>query len=143
MMNLHEIIRNKLEVGLVIKNYKKMCELLDETIKTSNAKKAQENEWKRYFDWEKEGQNYIITIIHSEPLPKNDGRDNNNIYSKYIEKLVLDLLVQKYSSDANNRRLFLSKENMLQALNMVNNNYSFVKFHTSTVLTLKLWIQPS
>ena len=130
-LNLRETIKNKLEVGLVIKNYKKMCELLGEAIKTSNAKTAQENEWKRYFDWEKEGQNYRITIIHKEPLPKTDGRDNNNIYSKYIEKLILDLLVQKYSSNVNNRRLYLSKDHMLQALNMVNNNYSFVKFNIS------------
>ena len=127
---LYEMVKNNLYVGLIIKNYKLMCHLLNEQEKTGKSKILQQENWKRYFDWERKGYKYTITVIHDEPIPKEE---NNNIYSKYIEKLVLDLLVQKYQSKNiyTNRRLYLSKDNMLQALDMVNINYHFVKFNTS------------
>lgn len=56
---------------LIIKNYKEMCKILDEEEKTSNSKKAQQKEWKRYFDFSKEGQKYLIYEIYEKPLPKN------------------------------------------------------------------------
>jgi hypothetical protein len=38
-----------------VKNYKKMCELLNEEVKTSNSKKAQLKRWERYISWSKNG----------------------------------------------------------------------------------------
>jgi hypothetical protein len=58
---------DKLCVGLVVKNYKVMCELLDEEVKSGNSKKGQLSEWKRYFDWETDKQKFIITEIYDEP----------------------------------------------------------------------------
>lgn len=123
----HELIKQVLQINQLIKNYKYLCALLNEQPKTGKSKTLQENNWKRYFDWIKDGHKYIITAIHETPIPKTE---NTDIYSKYIEKLILDLLVQKYQSKNNSRRLYLSKDNMLQALSMVNLNYHFVKFNT-------------
>lgn len=56
---------------LIIKNYKEMCKILKENEKTGDSKKAQQKEWKRYFDFSKEGQKYLIYEIYEKPLPKN------------------------------------------------------------------------
>ena len=128
---LYEIVKNNLHIGISIKNYKEMCKLLEDEEKNGKGRNYQFINWKRFFDWEKKGQKFIVTIIYDIPLPKVDNRkDNNNIYGKYIEKLILDLLVQKYQSKNSSRRLYLSKDNMLQALNIVNINYHYVKFNT-------------
>ena len=67
-----------LKVGQVIKNYKVLCELLGQEIKTSNSKKSQLKEWERYFRYHKEGQKIIIDEIFKIPLSIEDGRTNAN-----------------------------------------------------------------
>lgn len=61
--------------GNVVKNYKVMCELLNEEITDGNSRKAQINRWKRYFDFHKEGQKFIIDEIYDEPLTAIDQRN--------------------------------------------------------------------
>lgn len=79
---------------MVVKNYPAMCELLEETRKSSDSKKAQLKEWQRYFEFKRHGQAFIITKIYDEPLEVKDGRasGNNSIYIKYIQLLLLDYL---------------------------------------------------
>jgi len=116
---LHRLVKSNLSIGQIIKNYKELCLILNEEQKTSGKGRThQANHWKQFFDYEKQGHKYIITAINDAPILLVE---NNNIYGKYIEKLILDLLVQKYQSKNihSNRRLYLSKDNMLQALNMV------------------------
>lgn len=67
-----------LYVGQIIKNYKVLCELLNEEIKSGTSRECQHKEWLRYFDYEKQGQKYIITKIYETPLEKKDGRHNGN-----------------------------------------------------------------
>lgn len=84
-----------LVIGESIKNYKELCKRLDVNVCTGNQKKAQEKEFRRYFDWERVGYKYIITQIYPEPLPKDNGlksKGNNNIYTKSIEVILLDFL---------------------------------------------------
>ena len=57
-----------------IKNYKAMCELLNEYETTGNSKKAQLNRWKRYFDFHKDGQKFVIDEIYDEPFATDDQR---------------------------------------------------------------------
>ena len=59
---------------------------------------------------------------------RKNTKGNNNIYGKYIEQLVLDLLVQKYQTNKK-RKIYLSRDKMLRALDMVNDNYTFGKFN--------------
>ena len=67
------------------KNYKVLCNILEEKIRGGNSKQIQLKEWQRYFAWEKEGYKFIVTEIYNESLPKVDNRGkskgsrNNNI----------------------------------------------------------------
>ena len=122
---MQDILQTKtyenLTEGLIIKNYKEMCNLLGETIGTGNQKKAQLTEWERYFDYEKDGQRFIITEIYNEPLPIMAGRSkgNNAIYVKYIETLLLHLL-----SKQDNQTLVCTKNYLLVALGMTDSRYT-------------------
>lgn len=75
---------SQLEIGMIVKNYKELCQLLNEEVKAGDSKVAQLKEWQRYFNFErpKYKQSYIILDIYDEPLEKEDNRKqgNNNIY---------------------------------------------------------------
>ena len=109
-----------LELGMVVKNYREMCRILSEQICEGNSKKAQLKEWSRYFLWEKKGQKFIILDIYDEPLPKEDGRANKNIYATYIEVILIKILAkQKNSKDP----FYFTTNQMWKLLGMINNNY--------------------
>lgn len=72
-MNKEVNCRN-LSVGMEIKNYKYLCELVNEEVKSGKSKKYQLEHWKCYFDFEKVGQKIIITKIFDEPHQKEDKR---------------------------------------------------------------------
>ena len=109
-----------LELGMVVKNYKEMCRILNEQVCGGDSKKAQLKEWARYFLWEKRGQKFIILDIYDEPLPKDDGRQNKNIYVQYIEVILMKIL----SKQKNTKEPFYITTNQLwKLLGMINNNY--------------------
>lgn len=111
---------SRLESGMVVRNYKEMCEMLNGEICEGNSKKAQLKEWSRYFAWEKKGQKFIILDIYDEPLPKEDGRQNKNIYVQYIEVILMKIL----SKQKNTKEPFYITTNQLwKLLGMINNNY--------------------
>jgi hypothetical protein len=116
---------NSITEGLVIKNYKELCNLLNESIKTGKAKQLQLEDWERYFNYERKGNSFIIREIYTEPKPKLKDRTNgnNSIYNKYIQKLVLDLLTQQYKNGQ--QKIFLSTCQMFRNLNMINDNYTY------------------
>jgi len=116
-----------------------VCEVLDEKIKSGCSKTSQIEEWSRYFKIERDGNGYIFTEKYDVALKKIDNRglaegsrNNNNLYGKYIEKLVLDLLVQKYQI-TKERKIYSSRDKMLRSLEMVNDNYSFGKFNRAVL----------
>ena len=114
----------KLEVGKTFK-YKELCALLEvEEKKAGKSRDYQFKEWRRFFEFDKVGQKYTITKIHSKPLEKIDNRGGRNQakYIKNIELLILDLLAQD-----TNGEVFLSKNKLLRSLNMINDNYVFCK----------------
>lgn len=108
-------------IGMVIKNYKELCTLLGQEIKSGKSKKIQLEDFKRYFDWEKSGQKFIITDIYDTPLTKEDRRrlGNNSIYVKYIELILLQYL----SKQEGYTRTF-TKRNWWELLGMVNRKYN-------------------
>lgn len=63
---------SKLTIGMTVKNYKVLCELLGQEIKDGKSKKYQLENFKRYFEWEKAGQKFIIMDIYDTPLEKED-----------------------------------------------------------------------
>lgn len=113
---------NNICIGLVIKNYKEMCSLLNEEIKAGSSKKAQLKEWERYIKYHKDGNKFIVDEIYDVPKEKEDNRSLglNSIYSKDLQPLILDLLSQA----ENKGMVCLSCNMLLKELQMVNRNYS-------------------
>lgn len=124
---VHEIDTTGLELGMVVKNYKEMCGILIEEVTDGNSKKAQLKEWARYFLWEKKGQKFIILDVYDEPLPKDDGRKNKNIYVQYIEVILMKILSkQKNYKDP----FYITTNQLWRLLGMINNNYKNISLDT-------------
>ncbi len=119
-ISIYEIDTSTLVIGMVIKNYKELCTILNEETKTGKAKQLQLKNWKRYFDWEKDGQKFIIVDVYDTPLPKEDLRKkgNNSIYKNYIELILL-----QYLSKQEGYRKTFTKRNWLELLGMINSKY--------------------
>jgi len=102
--DIKEIVNKNIHVGDVIKNYKVMCKLLNEPIVTSNSKKAQITNWKRYFNFTKDKTKFIITEVYDEPL-------NNSGYMYYDNSLKEQCF--KISDDNKNKKgvYIIQKEN--------------------------------
>lgn len=116
---LHNII-TKLKPGDIIKNYKDLCTILEIPVLAGNAKKYQLKDLNRYFDYKKDGQKFIITEVYSSPKEKEDKRIENSVYLKFIQIILMDLLVnrmdEKLSYSTNKKQLCLD-------LGMVNEKY--------------------
>lgn len=129
-------LKKHIKITNIIKSYILLCEVTGEDVKTGSKAKAYHlKEMERYFYYHKSGNEFVIDGIYSKPLKKIETRGksegskgNNNIYGKYIEKLVLDLLVEKYQT-TQERNVCLSRDIMLNKLGMVNKNYSYGKFN--------------
>lgn len=107
-----------LSVGLVVKNYKQMCQLLGCSVCSGNSKISQMKIWNSYFRYERSGQKFIITEIYENPLAVKDLRKvRDGIYTKYIELILLDCLLK----NKNQIRIVTSK--LYQMLGMVNEEY--------------------
>jgi|GEM_PF-3987976 len=123
MINV-KTVHDNLSVGQIYKNYKVLCKGLGEDIKDGTSKKAQLDNWKRYFDFdnlEKGKQPIIIKEIYDIPRPIIDGRTKgaNSKYLNHIEVLILNLLTKQfYEYTYVGYRKLLLKE-----LGMVNHKY--------------------
>lgn len=109
-----------LELGMVVKNYREMCRILNEQVCEGNSKKAQLKEWARYFLWEKKGQKFIILDIYDEPLPKDDGRQDKNIYVQYIQVILMKILAKQRDSK---EPFYITTNQLWKLLGMINNHY--------------------
>lgn len=117
--------------GLLVKNYKEMCSLLDCSIRTGNSKRSQIKNWKRYFDFEKIGQKFLITEIYNEPFPTEDARKlREGLYVKYIELLLLNHL-----SKCGGYCTKISKGHLYSVLGLVNDNYKTLRDDHETIAT--------
>ncbi|HBY19430.1 MAG TPA: hypothetical protein DEG71_00140 [Clostridiales bacterium] len=114
-----------------IQNYKSLCTILEEKIKTGKSKQLQLEEFARYFKYHKEGNKFIIDEIYEIPVIKinaRGGAHNTTEYIKNIENLILDLLLQKGNSRTLGfGRVFLSKNQLLKEFEMINDNYVYCK----------------
>ena len=87
-MNI-EKLKKYLETSIILANYKKVCEQLDEKVLTGNAKISQLKELERYFNFHKQGNKFVFTETYSEPKEKVDGRkytkgNNRKEYSQFL-----------------------------------------------------------
>lgn len=111
---------SQIRVGMTVKNYKEMCRLLHEDHKDGNSKKAQIKEWRRFLEWDRAGQRYLITDLYAHPLPKDDGRHDGNRakYIRYIERILMHYLARR-----EDYTMSLSRRQWWKLLGMVNERY--------------------
>lgn len=113
-----ELIQSTLTVGREVKNYKMLCELLDQPVKSGASKRSQLKEFKRYFDWERAGQKFVIADIYDMPLAKEDGR---MVYVPYIEIILLQYLLRQ-----ENYTCTMTKRNWWECLGLINSRYGIM-----------------
>lgn len=101
-MNISKV--NDLKVGQTFKNYKELVAFFDEDVKNGGtSKKAQLENFKRYFDWEKQGNKFIITDIKDVPTEKKlQGKDAT--YGIELDALFKNYLIE--SKQYTNRHLY-------------------------------------
>ena len=79
--------QNKITVGSVYK-YKTLCNIMGESVKTSNSKAYQLKRWKGYFDWvNPTKQTYKIIEIYDCPVVVEDGRKNNGDHHRLLHDI--------------------------------------------------------
>ena len=61
-MNLENI-----QAGMRVPNYRKLCELLEESVEAGNSKKSQLRKWEQFFSYQKDKNTFIITEIYNVP----------------------------------------------------------------------------
>ena len=123
---------------MIIKNYKELCIILEESHKTGEAKCNQLKWFGEYFTYSKQGHKFIIDKVDKdkEIIPMQDNRHlasnthNNGAYSKYIKLLVLNMLSHNEHRNAKRRNVFfIGKNTLLLELNMINDNYKYGNYN--------------
>lgn len=114
-----ENVKQNIKVGMVVKNYKELCKLLGEKVKTGESKQIQTKNWERYFKFKKNGHQFVITEVLSEPEVKIDGRraGNHSLFINEIAELILIIAKVPYISKR------LSKNSWMKAVGLVNSEY--------------------
>lgn len=111
--------------GMIIKNYKELCSLLDVPVKVGKSKILQVQDFERYFKYHKIKNAFIIDEVYEVANSKVDKRkdpkkvSNNSLYSKDIQSLIIDILAQ-----AKGNAVYLSTNAFLRKLDMINDNYT-------------------
>lgn len=112
---------NKLkEEVAIVKNYKIMCELLKEFEKSGASKRAQQTEWKRYIDFEREGQKYIIKEIYDIPLPKGYYKNPIDTFNEFLICLYIKESNEKYPEQ---KGLVCGTRRLAEKLGLINEKY--------------------
>lgn len=120
---------SRLFIGLVVKNYKEMCFLLNEDAKTGKAKIKQIENWKRFFDFEKlsYSNEYIILDIYPEPFPK--GTKRNTQFTNQLAVLILKELTKQKENDEGNIIYYTTYSKLIKRLNVVNKFFHKESLH--------------
>lgn len=111
-----------IEVGMVVKNYKELCTLLDEKVTTGKGKQLQIENWTRYFDFERDGNKYIIKKVYNMPLAKakpdkaKKKISKNDIYTRYIQ-----VILTKHLKETN--QSYYTTTDLLKLFGFVNDNW--------------------
>lgn len=88
---------DKLQVGMIVKNYKELCSLLDEPVKDGNSKKAQLKEFERYFRYHKEGNKFVIDEIYGVVQARRTNRIELP-YKEEVRAVVLSAILNSINS---------------------------------------------
>lgn len=118
----NKMILENIKIGITYKNYKLLCEILNEPIKTGKSKQLQLEDWKRYFSYTKNGNRFVVTEIFDTPKEKIDNRSNNggnntSIISDYMRNWIDIALESDGSIDG-------SASKIIRDMNLVIDDFS-------------------
>ena len=116
---------DKLTNGMVVKNYKELCEFMGWMVASGCSKKSQLKDLERYCKYHKEGQKIVIDEVFETPLPSNSqsGRPTS-IISDSIQLSILYAL-----SKQTDGILEISKSKLLTAVGLINEQFNFVAYN--------------
>lgn len=109
-------VHNVLDGINEVKNYKVLCSMLGQPEKGGTAKRAQTQDWLRFFDYEKKGQKFIINEIYDSPLPRPARK--SDVYASLIESTLAAMLARQPGYCCH-----LTKQQLYRELYMVNEHY--------------------
>lgn len=118
-MEKQELKIENLQSGMMLKNYKELCEVLGVKPKTGNTKIAQLKEFERHFSYTKQGHKIIINEVFNMAKDKIENRGTKGKYTNDIQDLIISILAQSDSEE-----IALSTNVLLKKCNMVNQNFS-------------------
>lgn len=121
---------SNLSEGMVLKNYKELCNVLEMTPAGGNKKKIQLENLKLHCNYHKEGHKIIIDEIFENSKIKIDKRTlgTNVKYADDIEYLIL-VLLNKFKIDKD-ERIGFSKNFLYAHVGFINSNYKIAKGNT-------------
>lgn len=121
---------NNLYKGQIIKNYKELCVILDIKQTTGGARQKQLKELKRYCNYEKQGNKYIIIEIYNNPIISPSELKQG----KYIKQLS-NIIIEYLHNNNDNIQIPLFK--LLTILGITNINYESVNKYRKEFSQLK------
>lgn len=114
--------------GLRVKNYKALCELLGEKVKTGKSKQLHLKEMERYFKFHKEGNAFVVDEVYAQSLEKKDGRSNGN-NATFKDDTLQSLLKLILAQSASSHMIAIPKHVLYSELSLVNKYYSYYRKH--------------
>lgn len=85
--------KDKIKVGMVVKNYKEMITILNENYKkNANNRAEQEKEWHRFFSWTRDGNKFIITEVKEVPELEEIKTSKKSKYINHFGYILLRIL---------------------------------------------------
>lgn len=108
---------SNLQPNTTYKNYKQLCQILNEPVKGGNAKKSQLEDWKCYFSYSRDGNKYIVNEIYETPLIRFN---NKGVYHNLIQLIILDYLMK-----TKNKTVYITANKLLLFMYMYNENYNY------------------
>lgn len=114
---------SRLKKGMIIKNYKELCGLLDMRVTSGNGKINQLNELKLYCEYHKNGNKFVIDEVYNNPTItiKDLLKVKNSKYINLISNIIVEYMY-KHPAELENIPLF----KFLEILGITNKNYSVV-----------------
>ena len=114
---------NDLTVGQTFKNYKELVAFFDEEVKNGKSKKYQLENFKRYFDYEKQGNKFIITAINEIPTEKKlrgkDATVGKELDALLTTALITELTNENRHKDDKNNGYYTYKQLYTKVLDIV------------------------
>lgn len=114
--------------GMIIKNYKELCKLLNINTTTGKSKQIQLREINRYIDLFKDNTKYVVLEVYDKPLPSNI----NSKYTTLIQAILLN-----YLSKQKEQTIYINKNELIKILGLVNNKY--IEYRNNRKELIKLY----